>query len=118
MKITHNKVGQNLNLTDSSRADKASKNSGVQTKTAESSNLKANSVMPSNVESVRVDLSERSQDIQRAKEIAKSGSDVDLAKIEKFQKLIDEGKYKVDSKAIADRMVDEHLMAAGRTNNE
>jgi len=118
MKITHNKVGQNLNLTDSSRADKASKNSGVQSPATDSSNIKANSVAPSNTDSVKVDLSERSQDIQRAKEIAKSGSDVDLAKIEKFQKLIDEGKYKIDSKAIADRMVDEHLMSAGRTNNE
>ena len=36
-------------------------------------------------------------------------ADVDEAKIAKLQKLIDEGKYKVDAKAIADKMVDEHL---------
>lgn len=35
--------------------------------------------------------------------------DVDMAKIEKFRKMIDRGKYTVDAKAVADRMVDAEL---------
>lgn len=116
MKITHNKVGQNLNLTDASRTDKSKASSS----SAKSSEANQVSGLPfaSNADSVKVDLSSRAQDIQKAKDIAMSSPDVDQAKIEKFQKLIDEGKYKVDSKAIAERMVDEQLMAAGKSSNE
>ena len=36
--------------------------------------------------------------------------EVNADRVAHFQKLIDEGKYKVDAKAVADRMVDEQLM--------
>jgi len=117
MKITHNKVGQNLNLTDSSRAEKTNKNSDIQS-AKETSDLKSGLPLSPNSDSVKVDLSPRAQDIQKAKDIAMSAPDVDLAKIEKFQKLIDGGQYKVDAKSIAEKMVDEHLMTAGRSTNE
>lgn len=111
MKITHNKVGQNLNLTDSSRADKSKKSEAATSSSATSQTEKANGLpFASNADSAKVDLSARAKDIARAKEIAMSSPDVDMAKVEKFQKLIDDGKYKVDSKAIAERMVEEHLM--------
>jgi negative regulator of flagellin synthesis FlgM len=32
-----------------------------------------------------------------------------MLKMEKFHKLIDEGKYKIDAKAVANKMVDKHL---------
>jgi negative regulator of flagellin synthesis FlgM len=57
----------------------------------------------------RVELSPRAQDAKRIKEIAMQTPDVDEAKVAKFRKMIDEGNYKVDAKAIADKMVDEHL---------
>lgn len=115
MKITHNKIGQNLNLTDTSKADKSKKaDAAGTTDAAKTTGLP----FASSNDSVKVDLSARSQDIQRAKEIAMSSPDVDQAKIEKFQKLIDEGKYKIDSKAIAERMVDEHIMSAGKSAND
>jgi negative regulator of flagellin synthesis FlgM len=61
-------------------------------------------------DTARVNLSERAQQMQRAKEIASIGADsVDEAKVARLQRLIDEGKYKVDAKAVADRLVDEHL---------
>lgn len=115
MKITHNKVGQNLNLTDASRADKSKKSEGA-AKATSSSAAEATNGLPfaSNADATKVDLSARAKDIARAKEIAMSSPEVDMAKVEKFQKLIDEGKYKVDSKAIAERMVEEHLMT-GKT---
>ncbi len=116
MKITHNKVGQNLNLTDSSRADKSKKSEAANSSSATSQTEKANGLpFAANTDSAKVDLSARAKDIARAKEIAMASPDMDQAKIEKFQKLIDEGKYKVDSKAIAERMVEEHLMT-GKTS--
>lgn len=46
--------------------------------------------------------------MQKAKEIAGKVT-VDEAKVARLQKLIDQGKYRVDAEAVADRMVDEHL---------
>jgi len=59
--------------------------------------------------SAKVGLSEKAQDAKKAYEIAKGGSEVDEARVAKFQALIDSGNYKVDSEALADKMVDEHL---------
>lgn len=60
-------------------------------------------------DSLKVNMSSDAQAMQKAKNIA--GKDtVDEAKVARLQKLIDEGKYQVDSQAVADRLVDEHLM--------
>ena len=64
----------------------------------------------SSSQATKVDLSSRAQDIKNIKSLANQTPDVDTAKVEKFKKLIAEGNYKVDAKAVADRMVDEHLM--------
>lgn len=61
-----------------------------------------------NQNSAKINLSDRAQQMQKAKDIA-SASTVDEAKVARLQKMIDEGKYKVDADAIADRLVDEHL---------
>lgn len=110
MKITHNKVGQNLNLTDSAKSEKAqglkeNKSSGAASK----SDALTSSTLGESSESSRVDVSPRAQEAKRIKEIAMAAPDVDEAKVAKFRQLIDEGKYKVDADAIADKMVDEHL---------
>lgn len=108
MKITHNKIGQNLNLTDSSKSDKAG---GIASKAAGLGNAnKADALMGSSLgESTKVELSPKAQEAKRIKELAMAAPDVDEAKVAKFRQLIDEGKYKTDAKAIADKMVDEHL---------
>lgn len=59
--------------------------------------------------SSNVNMSERAQAMNKAREIA-SKETVDDAKVARLQKMIDEGKYNVDASAIADRMVDEHLL--------
>lgn len=106
MKITHNKVGQNLNLTDAGKSDKAD---GIRNKAGGAMD-KADALQSSGLgESSRVELSPRAQEAKRIKELAMAAPDVDEAKVAKFRKLIDEGKYNIDAKAIADRMVDEHL---------
>ncbi|PIT99369.1 MAG: flagellar biosynthesis anti-sigma factor FlgM [Bdellovibrionales bacterium CG10_big_fil_rev_8_21_14_0_10_45_34] len=71
-----------------------------------------------NNESAKVDLSERAKDILRAKEIAMNTSDVDEEKVARLQSLIDSGKYKVDAQAIADRMVDDHLIFDAGSDDE
>ena len=107
MKITHNKVGQNLNLTDSSKADRAE---AAKNKSAGGAANKADLLSSSSLgESSKVELSPRAQEAKRIKDIAMATPDVDEAKVAKFRKMIDEGTYKVDAKDIADRMVDEHL---------
>lgn len=103
MKITHNKVGQNLNLVD-----------GVKTDKAQSSKASKEIGQPqvgnfSGAEAVKVDVSDRAMEAKRIKEIAMATPDVDEAKVAKFRKMIDEGTYKIDAKAIADKMVDEQL---------
>lgn len=114
MKITHNKVGQNINLTDAGKTEKASD----KIKAAEIKSQQAVGIKPEATESSKVELSTRAKDIQKIKDLASSSPEVDQAKVDKFQKLIDSGKYKVDSKAIADKLVDEHLFSAEESSNE
>jgi negative regulator of flagellin synthesis FlgM len=60
--------------------------------------------------STRVDVSERGQQVKKAKDLAsKDLNSVDEAKVARLQKMIDDGNYKVDAEALADRLVDEHL---------
>lgn len=59
-------------------------------------------------DSSKVDVSDRAQMMKRAKELA-GGQSIDEAKVARLQKLIDEGKYKMDADKIADRLMDEHL---------
>ncbi|AHI04880.1 FlgM, negative regulator of flagellin synthesis [Bdellovibrio bacteriovorus W] len=108
MKITHNKIGQNLNLSDSARADKAD---GIKNKaTGAMDKAQADALSSSSLgDATRVELSPKAQEAKRIKELATAAPDVDEAKVAKFRKLIDEGKYNIDAKAIADRMVDDHL---------
>ncbi|MEQ1877041.1 MAG: flagellar biosynthesis anti-sigma factor FlgM [Bdellovibrionia bacterium] len=70
-------------------------------------------------DSAKVDLSTRAQDIKKAKDIASRGLDtVDDAKVAKFQALIDSGKYKVDAKRVADKLVDEQLSTMRAESDE
>jgi negative regulator of flagellin synthesis FlgM len=107
MKITHNKVGQNLNL-DTSKADKAG---AAANKATGVGAAKADALLNATAanDASKVEVSPRAQEAKRIKELALAAPDVDEAKVAKFRKLIDEGNYKTDAKAIADRMVDEHL---------
>jgi negative regulator of flagellin synthesis FlgM len=103
MKITHNKVGQNLNTSDTGQArgaDKADRNSARDVKGSQ-----ADALME--LGASRVNVSDRAQQMKKAAEIARSVPDIDEAKVAKYQKLIDDGKYKVDSAALADKMIDE-----------
>jgi flagellar biosynthesis anti-sigma factor FlgM len=59
-------------------------------------------------DSVSVNFSTRAADVKKIKDMVNAET-VDEAKVAHFQNLIDSGKYKVDSSAVADRLLDEHL---------
>ncbi len=107
MKITHNKVGQNLNMVDGA---KSSATDGVKNKGVDKAfDAKVDALQQAANNSAKVDVSPRAQEAKKIKELAMAAPDVDEAKVAKFRQLIDDGKYKIDAKAIADKMVDEHL---------
>jgi negative regulator of flagellin synthesis FlgM len=108
MKITHNKVGQRLDISDSNRADRAAKTDKLDllNKELDAGSLKSSQGSEG---SAKINFSERAQMMKKAKEIASNTPDVDMDKVTRLQKMIDEGKYQTDAKAIADRMIDEEL---------
>ncbi|MEW6519944.1 MAG: flagellar biosynthesis anti-sigma factor FlgM [Thermodesulfobacteriota bacterium] len=56
-----------------------------------------------------VDLSSSSRDVQKMKEILDQTPAMRMEMIESLKKQIDEGTYQVDSRDIADKMLDELL---------
>ncbi|MEK6554142.1 MAG: flagellar biosynthesis anti-sigma factor FlgM [Bdellovibrionota bacterium] len=61
-------------------------------------------------ESSKVNMSDRAQMMAKAKAIATKADAADDAKIARIQAMVDAGTYKVDSAAVADKLVDEHLL--------
>lgn len=106
MKVNNHKLGGAGPKLDSV---KSGRSEGAQALNTDS---KTSSLSTKNVkDSSNVDVSDRAQMMKNAKSIA-SDMSVDESKVARLQKLIDEGKYKVDSEAVADRLVDEHLMTS------
>ena len=64
---------------------------------------------PSDSSGAAPEISARARDMSKAKELATSAPDVREEKIAELKKRIAAGSYNVDSHAVADRMVDEHL---------
>lgn len=96
-----NKLGQNMAGVESTKANKTDAGK----KSDEKSSVFSKAQLG---DTAKVNLSDRAQAMQKAKDIASKDS-VDEAKVARLQKLIDEGKYKVDAEAVADRLVNEHL---------
>jgi negative regulator of flagellin synthesis FlgM len=62
----------------------------------------------------RVDLSIRSKELKRIEEVVASAPDVRAERVEALKKLIEDGKYEVDSKALAQKMIEEALFEINR----
>lgn len=104
MKVSNNKIGNPSSTLDAGKTGKA--DAAVAQKNIQSGGAKSKADVKS---AANVNVSERAQMMAKAKEIASSPMSVDEAKVARLQKMIDEGKYKVDADAIADRLVDEHM---------
>ena len=101
MKIS-NQTGPNLSNVD------ATKNKSSDTLAEALGKSSADSIQVG--DPAKVNLSEKAQMMQKAKEIAMGADDVDEVRVAQLQKMIDEGRYSVDASAIADRLVDDHLI--------
>ncbi|MEZ0391269.1 MAG: flagellar biosynthesis anti-sigma factor FlgM [Pseudobdellovibrionaceae bacterium] len=106
MKITHNKVGQNLNTKETGKAEKSDK-AGAAAVGGQKGNAAA--LQNADLGATKVDLSPRAQEMKKIKETAMAAPDIREDKVAALQKMIDEGKYNVSAKDIADKMVDEEL---------
>jgi flagellar biosynthesis anti-sigma factor FlgM len=105
MKVTSSKIGGSIANSDAANATgKANKTNLDSLNIGKASNAKA-----SPLSSEKVNLSQRVLDMQKIKELATPTNSVDEAKVARLQKMIDEGEYKVDGEAVADRLLAEHL---------
>jgi negative regulator of flagellin synthesis FlgM len=104
------KVSNNLpNSVQSAEAAKTGKAGGPESLLDSAKAKKGSAIIGNEISaSARVDVSQRAQDIKKAKELATPSDSIDEAKVARLQALIDSGKYKVDAEAIADRLLDEH----------
>ncbi|OFZ78238.1 MAG: flagellar biosynthesis anti-sigma factor FlgM [Bdellovibrionales bacterium RIFOXYD1_FULL_53_11] len=55
------------------------------------------------------EISTKGREFAKAKAVAADAPDIREQKIAELKKRIAEGKYKIDEKAVADKMVDEHI---------
>ena len=104
MKVSNSKIGGPAGKLDTGKTGKADGASALK-KDVKAGGLSAKEMK----EGSKVDVSERAQLMQKAKDIA-GNMTVDEGRVAYLQKMIDEGKYNVDADKIADRLVDEHLL--------
>lgn len=108
MKVTNNKIGNASGSLDSGKAGKT-ESAAAQALKGDLGNAGALNAKNAIKNAANVNVSERAQMMQKAKGLASQPMSVDEAKVARLQKMIDEGKYKVDAESIADRLVEEHL---------
>ncbi|MBX3021063.1 MAG: flagellar biosynthesis anti-sigma factor FlgM [Bdellovibrionales bacterium] len=106
MKVSNNRIGSPQPGIDAGKTGKTD-TAGALSKDVKAGALNNKEAIKN---SAKVDVSDRAQMMQKAKDIATSTDTVDEAKVARLQKLIDEGKYKTDAAAIADKLVDQHLL--------
>lgn len=105
MKVTNNSVGGAHGHIESGKAGKADATKGVKHSSKGGASAGADALKGDS----KVAVSQRAQMMQKAKDIA-SDSSIDEAKVARLQKMIDEGTYKTDAGAIADKLVEEHML--------
>ncbi|MCS6837631.1 MAG: flagellar biosynthesis anti-sigma factor FlgM [Bdellovibrionaceae bacterium] len=101
MKITHNKIGKNLNITDttniqSAQKSKAPKSSDIATQSKKET--------PGSFQ-----ISSQGRLFSQAKEVAEKTPEINREKVERLKQLYRDGKYQVDSEVLADKMLKEEL---------
>lgn len=106
MKVSDKSVSQTQ--TGGTQQTKATKKAATPSSLFSATPSKAEGPESSGNASAKVQLSERVQDMKKIKEQVNKTPDVDEAKVAKFKSMIAKGEYKVDAKAIADKMVDEY----------
>ena len=108
MKITHHQVGQNLNISDAKESNKSSEVGKALNQSKR--DAVANQAQTANrTEHPSVKWSEQAQLAHKAAEVAKNSEDVRMDKVNQFKELIAKGQYQVDTEALAEKILNEHL---------
>lgn len=102
MKISKNDPSSLLQNVDSK------KSTGLDGLKNDSSKAKAGGAGAGGLE--KLDVSANARRMNKAMELALNAPDVRENRVQELQALIDSGKYKTDAKAIADKLVDDHLL--------
>ncbi len=102
MKVTQNPTPNSAALEKSKAADKS-------TLVNPSPTDKRPPISPSSQSGVSI--SDQAQLMKNAREIVYASPDIRADKVSDLKRRIKDGSYKVDSEAIADKLVDEHLLS-------
>ena len=97
-----NDIQSQLNNIDSAKTDKVSLGKNKDLNKADKADTSS---------SAKVNLSEKAQMMSKAMHVAKNTEVDNDEKVQRLQKLIDAGDYKVSADKIADKLVDEHLLS-------
>ncbi len=103
------KVNQAGNSSVQSTETSAAKRTGKANANGAGKAAEKNPAAATSSESVNAKISTKGKEMVRAKAIATQTPDVREDKIAELKKRIAEGKYHVDSDAVADRLVDDHM---------
>ena len=109
MKVTQNPSPNTTALEKSKAAEKASQPLPPKTEA---------SVSPSSsAAQSSVSISDQAQLMKAAREMVYAAPDIRAEKVADIKRRVLDGSYKVDSEAIADKLVDEHLQSNFGKNN-
>ncbi len=110
MKVSGNKLSHQMPATDMAKETQGAK---ATLSNKETAGAKSEQTVLENRGFEKVNVSDRAQSMQKAKEmVSEQMQEVDMEKVTRLQKLIDEGRYSVDASQVADRLVNEHLFSA------
>lgn len=105
MKVTHKTPSMTPGIEQAKTPDKLQEKAQVQKSGVDSlSSLASASQRGANIE-----ISDKARLMQKANEIARNTPDSRADKVAALKKSISDGSYHINSAAIADRLVDEHL---------
>lgn len=110
MKVTQNPLPQSSTLENTRATEKAQKARAAE---APSTNVTQRSGQPD----ADVTISDGAQLLRQAREAVYASPDIQHDKVAELKRRIQSGTYQVDSKAVADKLVDEHLASNFGKNN-
>ncbi|MBY0371886.1 flagellar biosynthesis anti-sigma factor FlgM [bacterium] len=110
MKVTQNPIAGGTALENTKAADKAGKVSSTPVQGQKAPVTSAG-------ENATVQISDQALLMKEARDIVHALPDVRADKVSDLKRRIKDGTYQVDSAAIADKMLDEHLATSFGKNN-
>ena len=109
MKVTQNPIPntglEKTKATDKAQANRAAEEAAKGTKT------------PAGLGGAAVEISDQALLMKQARELVNAAPDIRADKVSDLKRRIKDGSYKVDTAAVADKIVDEHLSSGFGKND-